>query len=44
MSKGCEVSCLDEVGPRAFSRVSTDDSDIPSSFGMKDQPAFKPLQ
>ena len=31
-------------GPRAFSRVSTEDSDIPSSCEIKDQPAFKPLQ
>ena len=31
-------------GPRAFSRVSTGDSDIPSSFEMKYEPAFKPLQ
>ena len=29
---------------RAFSRVSTGDSDIPSSYEMKDEPAFKPLQ
>ena len=28
----------------AFSRVSTVDSDIPSSFEMKDEPAFKVLQ
>ena len=28
----------------AFSRVSTEDSDIPSSWEMKDEPAFKPLQ
>ena len=28
----------------AFSRVSTGDSDIPSSCEMKDEPAFKPLQ
>ena len=27
-----------------FSRVSTGDSDIPSSFEMKDEPAFKALQ
>ena len=26
-----------------FSRVSTEDSDIPSSGEMKDEPAFKPL-
>ena len=28
----------------AFSRISTGDSDIPSSCEMKDEPAFKPLQ
>ena len=28
----------------AFSRVSTGESDIPSSCEMKDEPAFKPLQ
>ena len=28
----------------AFSRVSTGDSDIPSSCEMKDEPALKPLQ
>ena len=32
------------LGPRAFSRDSTRDSDIPSSCEMKDKPAFKPLQ
>ena len=32
------------LGPRAFSRVSTGDSDIHSSCEMKDEPAFKPLQ
>ena len=31
-------------GTRVFSRVSTKDSDIPSSCEMKDEPAFKPLQ
>ena len=31
-------------GPRAFSKVSTADSDIPSTFEMKDEPAFKPLK
>ena len=30
--------------PTAFSRVSTRDSDIPSSFDMKHEPKFKPLQ
>ena len=29
---------------RAFSRVSTGDSDIPSCCEMKDEPAFKSLQ
>ena len=32
------------LGPRAFSRDSTGDSEIPSSCDMKDEPAFKPLQ
>ena len=31
-------------GTRAFSRISTGESDIPSSCEMKDEPAFKPLQ
>ena len=31
-------------GTRVSSRISTQDSDIPSSFQMKDEPAFKPLQ
>ena len=30
--------------PRAFSRDCTEDSDIPLSFDMKDELAFKPLQ
>ena len=30
--------------PRAFSRDCTEDSDIPLSCEMKDEPAFKPLQ
>ena len=30
--------------PTAFSRVSTRDSDIPSSCEMKDEPEFKPRQ
>ena len=29
---------------RAFSRACTEDSDIPLSCEMKDEPAFKPLQ
>ena len=31
-------------GTRVFFGVFTEDSDIPSSCGMKDEPAFKPLQ
>ena len=30
--------------PTAFSRISTGDSDIPSSCDMKDKPEFKPHQ
>ena len=30
-------------GARVSSRISTQDSDIPSSCQMKDEPAFKPL-
>ena len=32
------------LGSRAFSRDCTEDSDIPLSCEMKDDPAFKPLQ
>ena len=31
-------------GTRVSFRISTEDSDIPSSCQMKDEPAFKPLQ
>ena len=31
-------------GTKVSSRISTQDSDIPSSCQMKDEPAFKPLQ
>ena len=31
-------------GTRVFSRISTGDSDIPSSCEMKDKPAFHPHQ
>ena len=31
-------------GTRVFPRVSTEDSDFPSSCDMKDEHAFKPLQ
>ena len=30
--------------PTAFSRVSTGNSDMPSSCEMKDEPEFKPMQ
>ena len=48
----CFSWCQRDVRPRvqmmlvarAFSRVSTGDSDIPSSCEMKDEPAFKALQ
>ena len=30
--------------PTVFTRVSTVDSDMPSSCEMKDEPEFKPLQ
>ena len=30
--------------PTAFSRVSTGNSNIPSSFELRDEPEFKPLQ
>ena len=42
VSKGCEAFSPDQRSPRAFSRVSTGDSDIPSSCEMKNGPAFKP--
>ena len=32
------------LAPRAFSRDCPEDSDIPLSCEMKDEPAFKPLQ
>ena len=52
LNTACLSSCQRDVRPpvqmsrgtRAFPRVSTGDSDIPSSFEMKDEPAFKPLQ
>ena len=44
----CQIDVIpvDQVRQRstAFSRVSTGDSDIPSSCEMKDEPEFKPLQ
>ena len=32
------------LGPRAFSRDCTEDSDIPLSCAMKDEPTLKPLK
>ena len=44
----CQVDVRPPVqmrrAPRAFSRVSTGDSEIPSSFEMKQEPEFKPMQ
>ena len=48
----CLSSCQSDVipplqmrwRPPAFSRVSTGDSDIPSSCEMQHEPEFKPLQ
>ena len=48
----CLLRCQSDVTPpiqmrqrpTAFSRVSTGDSDIPSSSDMKHEPKFKPLQ
>lgn len=52
MNSACLSRCQRDVrhsvkmrqGPRAFSKVSTGDSDIPSCCEMKDEPVFKPLQ
>ena len=52
VNSACLLRCQRDVRPpvemrretRAFSRVSTEESDIPSSCEMKDEPAFKPLQ
>ena len=43
-SKGCEAPVQMRRIPTVFSRVSTGDSDMPSSGEMKDEPEFKPLQ
>ena len=32
------------LAPRAFSRDGTENSDIPLSCEMKDEPAFRPMQ
>ena len=44
VSRDVRPLILTRRGSRAFSSVSTGDSDIPSSCRMKDEPAFKPLQ
>ena len=52
LNSACLLRCQRDVrtlvqmrrGPRAFSSMSTGDSDIPSSYEIKDEPAFKPLQ
>ena len=44
MSRDVRPPVQKRRGTRVFSRVSTEDSDIPSSCEMKDEPAFKPLQ
>ena len=44
VSNRCDSPCPDEAGNRVFSRVSTGNSEIPSSFEMKDKPAFNPVQ
>ena len=38
------TSVQERLRTMAFSRVSTGNSDIPSSCEMNDEPAFKPLQ
>ena len=44
----CQTGVISPVQMRrrltAFSRVSTGDSDIPSSCEMKDKPEFKPME
>ena len=52
LNSACLSSCQRDVRPplqmrrglRAISRVSSGDSDIPSSCEMKDKPEFEPLQ
>ena len=43
-SKGCDAPVQIRLKTMAFSRVSTGDSDMPSSCEMKDEPEFKRLQ
>ena len=44
VSKDVRPPVLMKRGTRVSSRISTQNSDIPSSCQMKDEPAFKPLQ
>ena len=44
MSKDVRTPVQMTRGTRVSSRISTQDSDIPSSCQMNDEPAFKPLQ
>ena len=44
VSRDVRPPVLMRLGPRAFSRDCTEDSDISLTCEMKDEPAFKPLQ
>ena len=52
LNSACQSSCQRDVRPpvqmmqepRAFSMISTEVSDIPTSCEMKDETSFKPLQ
>ena len=44
MSRDVKPPVQMRLGNRVSCRISTQDSDIPSSCQMKDEPAFKPLQ
>ena len=44
VSKGCEIPVQMRRRPTTFYRVSSGDSDMPSSCEMKDEPEFKPLK
>ena len=44
MSRDVRPPVQMSLGPRAFCRECTEDSDIPLSAEMKDEPAFKKLQ
>ena len=44
MSRDVRLPVQKRRGTRVSSRISTQDSDIPSSSQMKEAPAFNPLQ